>query len=63
MMTVEQIDIEIKSIDSRVLRLEKINDEYAARNGIINGGIYDQIQKLMDRRDELYIMKLDMGGI
>lgn len=63
MMTIEQIDIEIKSIDSRVLRLEKINDEYAARNGIINGGIYDQIQKLMDRRDELYIMKLDMGGI
>ena len=63
MMTVEQIDIEIKSIDSRVLRLEKINDEYAARNGIINGSIYNQIQKLMDRRDELYIMKLDMGGI
>jgi len=63
MMTVEQIDIEIKSIDYRVLRLEKINDEYATRNGIINGGIYDQIQKLMDRRDELYIMKLDMGGI
>ena len=63
MMTVEQIDIEIKSIDSRVLRLEKINDEYAARNGITNGSIYDQIQKLMDRRDELYIMKLDMRGI
>lgn len=63
MMTIEQIDIEIKSIDSRVLHLEKINDEYAARNGIINSGIYDQIQKLMDRRDELYIMKLDMGGI
>lgn len=48
------IQTRIRHIDSRVKQLEKINDEYSAKHGIMNYGVYNKIQNLMDERDRLY---------
>lgn len=48
------IQTRIHHIDSRVKQLERINDEYSAKHGIMNYGIYNKIQNLMDERDRLY---------
>ena len=48
------IQTRIHHIDSRVKQLEKINDEYSVKHGIMNYGIYNKIQNLMNERDRLY---------
>jgi len=52
-VTIESIQEEINSIDQRVAILEKSNDQYMATYGRMNAGIYNEIQTLMDKRDEL----------
>ena len=47
------VEARIKQIDSRVSKLEKINDEWMAKHGEMNNGIYTLIQSLMDEREEL----------
>lgn len=47
------INIRIQVIDTRVSQLERINDEWTAKHGCPNEGIYNLIQTLMDERDEL----------
>lgn len=49
----EEIELKIRAIDERVKKLEKTNDNYIARYGSYNDGIYKLIQNLMDQRDEL----------
>ena len=55
-MSIDSIVLEqnIKAIDSRVKRLEKIQDEWMAKNGTMNSGIYDMIQRLMNQRDSMF---------
>ena len=49
----EEIELKIRAIDERVKRLENTNDNYIAKHGCYNDGIYQLIQNLMDQRDEL----------
>lgn len=49
----KEIELKIRAIDERVARLEKTNDNYIARYGCYNDGIYQLIKDLMDQRDEL----------
>ena len=55
-VTMDTISIQtrIHHIDSRVKQLERINDEYSTKHGIMNYGIYNKIQNLMNERDRLY---------
>lgn len=53
-----KIEEEISIIDRNVARLEKINDNWITAHGEMNSGIYGQIQKLMDRREYLFSLKL-----
>ena len=53
-----KIEEEISIIDRNVARLEKINDNWMCTHGEMNSGIYGQIQKLMDRREYLFSLKL-----
>lgn len=53
-MEKELIRDQIKLIDSRVARLEKINGEWIGRYGEMNTGIYKLIQNLMDKRENLF---------
>lgn len=57
-MSETTIDLQLQSIDNRVKRLERINDDWMARNGEINPGVYEQIQELMDQRDFLVSQKM-----
>ena len=47
-------ELELKAIDNRVSRLEKINDEWMAKYGEMNRGIYNLIQDLMDKREKIF---------
>ena len=55
-MSIDSIVLEqnIRAIDSRVKRLEKIQDEWMAKNGNMNSGIYDVIQRVMNQRDCMF---------
>ena len=52
-MDKEQIRNNIRQIDNRVARLEKINGEWIGKYGEMNSGIYKLIQDLMDEREKL----------
>ena len=54
-----KIELRIKSIDSRVSALERIADIWMSKHGSINQGVFDQIQKLMDEREELHQLYLN----
>lgn len=47
-------EIQLNLIDHRVRYLEGINDKYMASFGKMNEDIYNQIQSLMDLRDQIY---------
>ena len=53
LLSIEVMEQKIRSIDERVKKLEKTNDNYAAKHGCYNEGIYNLIQNLMDERDQL----------
>lgn len=53
LLSIEIMEQKIRSIDERVKKLEKTNDNYAAKYGHYNEGIYNLIQDLMDERDQL----------
>ena len=52
-MTDVEKEMRKKQIDSRVSRLEKINDDWISRNGEENSGIMQLINELMDERETL----------
>jgi hypothetical protein len=53
LLSKEEVELKIRAIDERVVRLEKTNDNYVATHGCYNDGIYQLIQDLMEKRDEL----------
>ena len=52
-MTDVEKEMRKKQIDSRVSRLEKINDDWISRHGEENSGIMQLINELMDERETL----------
>ena len=52
-MTDVEKEMRKKQIDSRVSRLEKINDDWVSRHGEENSGIMQLINELMDERETL----------
>lgn len=53
-MTIEDINLRLKQIDSRVASIEKIQDAYTASHGEMNNGLYEKVQDLMDERERLF---------
>ena len=52
-MTDTEKEMRKKQIDSRVSRLEKINDDWISRHGEENSGIMQLINELMNERETL----------
>lgn len=56
MTELEKIETRIRGIDMRVSRLEQLSDKYPESAQ----GFYEQIQKLMDERDDLFEKKMSL---
>ena len=56
-MTKEQIEERIKNIDRAVSITERRQDLWMQVNGTMNQRYYDEVQKLMDQRDEMVQMR------
>ena len=56
-MTKEQIDERIRNIDRAVSITERRQDLWMHVNGTMNQRYYDEVQKLMDQRDEMVQMR------
>lgn len=52
---IKEIESEMRAIDQKVANLERANDSYIASHGHMNSKIYNEINQLMDKREELFI--------
>ena len=59
-MTKEQIDERLRNIDRAVSIFERRQDLWMAAYGEINQRYYDQVQCLMDQRQEMVALKYQL---